>query len=892
MATEQLRRGIYRGLPVTYVVKNGKAIFQGDIILNKVDPIDPQRPQSSFGINSLGITYSQYLWPRVGNQYQIPYIITSGSGNLANLNSAIAQFNSTFANIKFVARTAQTDYVNFNFDANDNSAQCEATIGRAGGEQQVGGSGGSINPCTITTILHEMGHTVGLWHEQTRADRNTYIAVNYGNVIKGSFYNYDQISDNAQQNTLFDYASIMEYPAFSFSRNGAPVIESIPAGIPLSNPTGYTAADIDGVRRLYGDAPTVVTVTSNPPGLHVIVDGATITTPQAFSWALNSTHTLDIPSGVQSQPGNIVGSNVPTTFYYTYGRWNDSTAASHMITVLPGNGNLNTPAASPAVTTYSANFIQLVPYATTIFPAGTGTVTPSPAPQSYPGSGLVFYTARQQATLTATPNAGQNFYDFNNGPFWLPGGLGANPKTYYVPDTGLTVNTTVRFSPNPVYTVNVSPNPFSSNIYIIADGNFWYAPKNFSAFYDSGWTSGSSHTLSVDNPEYPYSFATRYAFNQWSDGAVTASHSVVLPPTSTTYTANLTPQFYVIDYVYETCAGSINVSPSSPTFDGFYPSGTALTFTETPNAGWLFTGWQFDFSGTANPKMLTITDEVLVTADYNTAAAPLNLTSLSPPSVFSGSPGFTLTLNGTGFTPNSLVSVNGTFPAVTFINSTQLSVPVTAALVAQPGVFQVWASNFPDGSPCVAFTSLPFNVANRLTSVVSRMTHGGAGTFDINLSLTGPRGIESRSSGSLGAGNYTLVFTFADNLTSVTSATVAAHDPAGGTGNVLNSSLGPNPNQCTVNLTNVSNGQYLTVNLNGVADSAGRNGDVSGPQMGVLIGDTTGNGSVNAGDVSQTKAQSGQVVTPTNFREDVNANGSINAGDISLVKSKSGTSLP
>ena len=261
----------------------------------------------------------------------------------------------------------------------------------------------------------------------------------------------------------------------------------------------------------------------------------------------------------------------------------------------------------------------------------------------------------------------------------------------------------------------------------------------------------------MDNPEYPYSFATRYAFSNWSDGAVTASHSVVLPPTSTTYTANLTPQFYVIDYVNQSCAGSINVSPTSPTFDGFYPSGAALTFTETPNAGWLFTGWRYDFSGTANPKMLTVTDEVLVTADYNTIATPLNLTSLSPSSVFSGSPGFTLTLNGTGFTPNSLVSVNGTFPTVSFISSTQLTVPVTAALVAQPGVFQVWASNFPNGSPCVAFTALPFNVANRLTSVVSRMTHGGAGTFDISLSLTGPRGIEPRSSQALGVGNYTLV---------------------------------------------------------------------------------------------------------------------------------------
>ena len=112
---------------------------------------------------------------------------------------------------------------------------------------------------------------------------------------------------------------------------------------------------------------------------------------------------------------------------------------------------------------------------------------------------------------------------------------------------------------------------------------------------------------------------------------------------------------------------------------------------------------------------------------------------------------------------------------------------------------------------------------------------------------------------------------------------LSRHDPAGGTGNVLNSSLGPNPNQCTVNLTNVSNGQYITVNLNGVADTAGRNGNVNGPKMGVFVGDTNGNGAVNAWDVGQTKGQSGQAVAATNFRQDANANGSINAGDVSLV---------
>jgi hypothetical protein len=702
---QQIRQGIYRGMPVTYVVKNGKAIFQGDIVLEKVDALDPQRPLPSYGGD-----YSKYLWPKVGSQYQIPYVIASGSGDLTNLNAAITLFNKTFSNIQLVAYTSQTDYVNFDFDPNNFSGECEAIVGRAGGEQTVGGSGS----CTVATIVHELGHTVGLWHEQSRLDRNTFISVNYGNLIKGSISNFNQIYDNAQTfGTLFDYGSIMEYPAFSFSRNGGPAMESIPAGIPLSNQTGYTATDIDGIERLYGNAPTSVTVTSNPPGLSVIVDGSVVTTPQVYSWPLFSTHTLDIRSYVQTQSGDIVNSTTPTTFYYTFGRWNDSTETTHSITVLPGNGEPATPATSPAVTTYTANFIQLVPYQATVYPTSTGTVTPSPAPQNYVDQPpYYFYAARQQVTLTAAPNAGQNFYEFNNAPFWLPGGLGANPKTFYVPDTGLGIATTAEFSPDPVYTVNVAPNPFSSNLYIYADGGFSYAPKNFSVFYDSGWTSGSVHTLSVDNPEYPYSSNSRYAFSSWSDGTTTTTDSVTLPAASTTYTANLTPQFYVTDYVNESCGGSINVSPGSPTNDGFYPAGDALTFTETPNTGWLFTGWQYDLSGTSSSQGLTVSDEVLVTADYNTVATPLTLTSLSPAAVVPGGANFTLTLNGTGFTPSSVVSVNGTFPAVKFFSSTQLAVSVSASQVKTPGAFQVWVDSFPSGASCAAFAALPFTVAD------------------------------------------------------------------------------------------------------------------------------------------------------------------------------------
>ena len=92
---------------------------------------------------------------------------------------------------------------------------------------------------------------------------------------------------------------------------------------------------------------------------------------------------------------------------------------------------------------------------------------------------------------------------------------------------------------------------------------------------------------------------------------------------------------------------------------------------------------------------------------------------------------------------------------------------------------------------------------------------------------------------------------------------------------------------------NAFSAQDTAITLNNVTDSTGHHSDVvSSPEMGFLLGDTNGDSAVNSADISQTKAQSGQAVTGSNFREDVNADGSLNSADISLVKSRSGTALP
>ncbi len=171
----------------------------------------------------------------------------------------------------------------------------------------------------------------------------------------------------------------------------------------------------------------------------------------------------------------------------------------------------------------------------------------------------------------------------------------------------------------------------------------------------------------------------------------------------------------------------------------------------------------------------------------------------------------------------------------------------------------------------------------QLVGVVSRKVHGnGAGTFDMNLGLTGSPDIECRSGGQ--DNSYQLIFVFPNTLQSVADVSLS------GVGSVSSKMIGTDAHQYIVNLTGVTNGQYITVTLNNAQDTASHSGNVS-VTMGVLFGDTTNNGGVNSSDISQTQSQSGQPVTNSNFRADVTINGLINSSDISAVQANSGMGL-
>jgi hypothetical protein len=211
---------------------------------------------------------------------------------------------------------------------------------------------------------------------------------------------------------------------------------------------------------------------------------------------------------------------------------------------------------------------------------------------------------------------------------------------------------------------------------------------------------------------------------------------------------------------------------------------------------------------------------------------------------------------------------------------------------------QTWSGNFPTVNPFqgsrhgtddafIAKIVEPPPVV--LTGVASRKIHGSAGSFDLDLPLTGTPGIECRSGGP--NGDHTLVFTFLNTLSTVTGITATATTSSGTQTLTPTGNIGTDTHEYIVNLTGVPNASHLNVTLNGVTDSANHVGDVSG-HMDVLLGDVNSTGRTDSGDVTAVRNKTVSIPDQQTFQFDVNISGRIDSGDVTATRNATVTVLP
>lgn len=166
-----------------------------------------------------------------------------------------------------------------------------------------------------------------------------------------------------------------------------------------------------------------------------------------------------------------------------------------------------------------------------------------------------------------------------------------------------------------------------------------------------------------------------------------------------------------------------------------------------------------------------------------------------------------------------------------------------------------------------------------LQSAVSRMTHGSVGTFDVQLPLTLPSGIECRSV----AGGLNIYMSF-DAGQVITQATPAV-TPA--TVTVAQTSF--SNNVVYLHLTNVTDAQTIQIQLYGVYNA--NNEAASGtPSVTVrtLLGDVNSSGVVTGSDLNLTRnwVAMGMPVSLATFRCDTDLSGVLTSSDLNRQRAQ------